>query len=938
MRRLYKSLIAFLCVTFMALTMPIGVWATDNADEDVRTIKVGYCKMDGFHELSSDGKFSGYGYDFYLTLSRYSPLNFEYVGYDLGWSDMLDMLERGEIDVIATAMSVDQGESSKYDFSENIGSSSTVIKVMADSELSPDGFENYNLKSFGVVKGTPQVSMFKAYASENGFLYYEHLFRDYSSLNRALAAGQIDAAVTTSMQKTSDTKVLGTIDSEKYYVMVKKGNTELLDEINSGIAQMDLYEGDWRNTLYYKYYGPELTEGMQFTQAEKQLIKEFAYGGRVLKVAVNPNHEPYSYVENGQVKGIIPDIFEKAISETGMKYEYIVFDSEDEYLKAYNDKTIDIMLDSVSDATTQEKIGYIVTEPYLTLTMSKIMRKDMTQAVKTVGLAKRLKNPGSVYSGNATIVTYDSFRDLYDAVMAGKIDAAYLHSYCAELYINKDPSSLIANYNMPTPTYAFKVAVNNQIPHEICSILNKLYQPINQNEKYDIVSNYIEYSAKNAGIYDWLLMHPAVFATGVIGLSVILAAFVVLSSITRRERRFNEELKVVSDAAREANEAKTSFLFNMSHDIRTPMNAILGFAKIAREHTDDKVRLGDSLDKIETSGEQLLNLINDILEMSRIESGRLDIVSTPSDILRCGDGINPMLESLAINKNIEYTMTFGEIKDRYVRADISHVNRVLVNIITNAIKYTESEGRVSVHIIQNSNNKDGKAVYRFIVSDTGIGMSEEFIAHMYENFARERSATVSRQQGTGLGLSIAKRIVEALDGRIDVVSRLGEGSTFTIDIPFEIMTNEEIKAYLTEIDEEAENDEDDNVKRFAGKKVLLVEDNELNREIATDILSKVGFVIDEAEDGSVAVDTVREKGASYYDFILMDIQMPIMDGYEATQQIRQMHGQGEYVPIIALSANAFDEDIERSFKAGMNAHIAKPINTKELFATLTKLA
>lgn len=400
----------------------------------------------------------------------------------------------------------------------------------------------------------------------------------------------------------------------------------------------------------------------------------------------------------------------------------------------------------------------------------------------------------------------------------------------------------------------------------------------------------------------------------------------------KRELGYRFDLEQAKILAEAANNAKTTFLFNMSHDIRTPMNAIIGFAKLAKNHIDDNERVLDCLDKLELSADQLLNLINDVLEMSRIEAGKLEITELPGDITRAFYDINPMLESLAISKSIDYTTTIGDIQDRFIWVDRTHCHRAFVNVITNAIKYTRDGGKVNVHLEQCSPAKDGVANYKFVVSDTGIGMNPEFIDHMFEQFSREKTTTTSKIQGTGLGLAIVKRITDALGGTIEVESELCKGTTFTITIPFRVQTDEEIShnygySYITTTKEELKYDLKD-------KRVLLVEDNELNREICEELLVEEGIIVETAEDGQIAVDMVTEEGIGYYDFIIMDIQMPVMNGYDATRAIRKLEKSGEHVPIIAASANAFDEDVKNSLEAGMDAHIAKPVDIDQLKAKM----
>ena len=384
--------------------------------------------------------------------------------------------------------------------------------------------------------------------------------------------------------------------------------------------------------------------------------------------------------------------------------------------------------------------------------------------------------------------------------------------------------------------------------------------------------------------------------------------------------------------AESSNRAKTEFLFSMSHDIRTPMNAILGYTDIALNHIGETDRVKDSLQKIRTSGGHLLRLINDILEMSRIEAGRMEIVNAPLNAYAVTEGIVNMSEALASTKDIIFKTEISGLKNPYVYADELHINQVIINLISNAIKYTNPGGTVEYRIEQISEPRDEVADYRVTVSDTGIGMSEEFQQHLFESFSREKTSTVSRQEGAGLGLAIVKRIVDIIGGTVRVQSKQGEGSVFTVELPLRVMDEAAIAAYEAEHSSETVTGED---PALTGRKVLLVEDNEMNREIATEILEESGLIIDTAEDGDLAVKKVTEKGTGYYDFILMDIQMPVMNGYEATRAIRAMYPNAK-LPIIALSANAFAEDKAASLAAGMDDHVAKPINIKELFDALGK--
>ncbi len=404
--------------------------------------------------------------------------------------------------------------------------------------------------------------------------------------------------------------------------------------------------------------------------------------------------------------------------------------------------------------------------------------------------------------------------------------------------------------------------------------------------------------------------------------------------LAKREHELQERLTEALGKAKNASDSKTEFLFNMSHDIRTPMNAILGYTDKGLQHAGDAEVAEESFKKIKIAGAHLLNLINDILEMSRIESGHMTLSNQPLDVTEAIEGVEQMSQSLAMQKSIDFEAHSGNLINTYIYADELHINEVIINLISNAIKYTKEGGKVRFIVNQLGPVMDGMVRYRFEVTDTGIGMSEEFQEHLFESFSREENATVAKIEGAGLGLSIVKRIVDLANGTITVKSVVKEGTRFTVEIPFKVMEESEIAKFIAEKNAEKKVVVNRN---FEGKKVLLVEDNEMNREISTDILTEAGLSVESAEDGKIAVKKVTEKGTDYYDYVLMDIQMPVMNGYDAATLIRELPG-GENVPIIALSANAFKEDVERSLAAGMNAHIAKPIELKALFNEMGKLS
>lgn len=396
----------------------------------------------------------------------------------------------------------------------------------------------------------------------------------------------------------------------------------------------------------------------------------------------------------------------------------------------------------------------------------------------------------------------------------------------------------------------------------------------------------------------------------------------------RREKEIQDELSDAKRAAESANRMKSNFLFNMSHDIRTPMNAIIGFTDLATKHIDDKERVEDCLAKVQTSSEHLLNLINDVLDMARIENNKVKIEKAPINIHDCIDGLITIMGNLAKEKNIDFEVTFESIIDENVIADELHVNEVLLNVISNAIKYTPNGGRVKFTIRQ-VDSRLGIARYEFVVRDNGMGMSEEFLQNVFDSFEREHTAMVSGIQGTGLGMSITKRLVDLMGGDIFIESTQDVGTMVAVHLDFDIYEGDPALLKKKEVDIS-------NVK-IDGIRVLLVDDNELNRELAVELLEEQGVKVETAVDGTDALGIYSLVDPGYYDLILMDVQMPKMNGYEATQEIRKLKdAEKANIPIIAMTANAFKEDRDAALASGMNAHLTKPLNIEKLMRTIAE--
>lgn len=470
---------------------------------------------------------------------------------------------------------------------------------------------------------------------------------------------------------------------------------------------------------------------------------------------------------------------------------------------------------------------------------------------------------------------------------------------------------------------SFAVSKGNKV---LMSILNKTLKTMQTSKLSGAVSMYEDSLRKVTlanFIKDNILVVTSVFV------SIFALILILILGLLKKARRAEEKAKEAQVQAENANMAKSTFLFNMSHDIRTPMNAILGFTALAEKNSDNHQLVKEYLGKIQTSGMGLLSILDKVLELSRIESGKTTLEETPQEAGKVFDACMVMMNPEIERKHHTVTAT-KEISYPYIYFDASRVTEIILNVLSNAIKYTGDGGTIHCALTQSPHPREGWIYQELSITDSGIGMSEEFQKHIFENFARERSTTLSGVQGTGLGMGIVKKLVDLMEGTIEIRSKIGEGSTVLIRIPMRIATFEDTQPkHSTEADQKKE--------RLSGKRILLAEDNDLNAEIAIALLEEEGMKVDRVMDGVQCVERVERCPDEYYSMILMDIQMPVLDGYQSAIKIRGLQDRAKAgIPIIAMTANAFSEDKARAIEAGMNDHVAKPIDMDVLIATMLK--
>ena len=521
----------------------------------------------------------------------------------------------------------------------------------------------------------------------------------------------------------------------------------------------------------------------------------------------------------------------------------------------------------------------------------------------------------------ATYVT-SAARDIFKTMFFVDLE----QDRCEDLSINKHNRQKIGTLN-ELKEYVISEVINEK---QISDVM-QFFHPSNL-KNYDpnkITNMVIEVINRTSKEENYLSM---TFVPTEVEGSIVKCGLLVFNDVTdqkKKELQANIELEDAYNKSQSASKAKTSFLFNMSHDIRTPMNAILGFADLIEKHLDEKDKCKMYLQKLKSSSSFLLSLINNILDMARIESGQTEIVESVWNVNNFVSDLVSVFESAIKEKNLKF-IKFMDIKHENVYCDATRLRQIYLNIISNAVKYTPNGGEIKLIIKEIESDKEGYARFQTIVSDTGIGMSKEFLPHIFEEFSREKTTTESRVVGTGLGMPIVKTLVTLMHGTIEVESEQGVGTKFTVTLDHRIARKEEIKVEHEEI-------KDKDIVSYKGKRILLAEDNELNTEIAVTILEEAGFIVEHAENGQVCVDMIKNAKIGYYDLVLMDIQMPVMDGYKATETIRAINNPRCDIPIIAMTANAFDEDKRKAYVIGMDGHIAKPINIPQLLETISKV-
>ena len=939
-----RALLVFCCTLFILLTTIAP--AAGEPTHERRTVRVGVLAQDGLCQKDANGNLSGYTIDLWQLANRYMDVKVEYVGYGKNWNELLQMLEHGELDILTNAQKSPEREQI-FAFTKPTGVTSGLLNVRADNTKFIAGdYATYNGMRIGTFRKDRTYDLFQKWAQGKGFTYQTTFYDTSTELYAAFLRGEVEAIIANSFRKPENEHTLDMFYTNNIYGIVRKDDTQLLNEFNYAINQMNASEGDWVHMLLYKYVTDTNTVKISFSQREQELIRQYQSGEKKLIVGVWTDRAPLSYVENGKLKGILPDLFDKIMQKAGIPYTIKLPKDKADYEKMCLDGSVDVIMDWRHDnIPLAEERDYALSKKYLDTRIVLLKRNTLKGQPHTFAVENttRLSNVEDKLVDDANVFLTNNVDESIRAVAYGKADATYLYYYMALYYLNQGSYKNLVYEILDNPGPDVHIAFTAGVSHELSGIISKCISQISNEERTQIINKYTTFQPQNMDFVTYIAYNPQMTLLFFVFILAISLGFLLMymrlhekKRLLAQEQAYAVKQEQLAEAAQAANKSKTSFLFNMSHDIRTPMNAIIGFANLAQNAKCSTEQMHSYLSKILVASQHLLSLINDILEMSRIESGKITLEPAPTSWNEMLQELQTIMQEQIESKKQSFTISIAPLTHDYVMIDKLRMEQVLVNLVSNASKYTPEHGSIRVELAQYPAAKPNQALYKISVIDNGMGMSEDFVKKIFSPFERANNTTVSKIQGTGLGMSITKSIVDLANGTIDVKSKLGEGTEIIVAVTLCLCTDAKTAAQKAkQLDnQQAQAEQPD----FKGKRLLVVEDNKLNREITVTILEQTGIITEQAEDGSVAVKMVQEAAPGYYDLILMDIQMPIMDGYEATKQIRALPDKRlAQLPIIAVSANAFEEDKKASLAAGMDGHIAKPINVPDLFALMQKL-
>ena len=941
------SAVLFACIfVILGMWMMLSVYcqaAETNKDEkQPQTIRVGSFE-DTFNYVGKNGVRQGYGYELMQALAGYTGWKFEYVKCD--WSNCFDKLENGEIDIMGDISYTDERAQKMLFPEEPMGEEKYILYAdLSNLDIGTYDFKFMDGKRVGVLMDTEPEIMLTEWENKNG-IHTEHVnVNNDDDVEKKLANHEIDCFVSLEESLWSEQGIssVTTIGKSGIYFAINKERSDIKTELDYAMRQLEQDSPFFKADLYKKYF--TLAYNQSLTGEEKSWVEEH---GSIRIGFLNNDPAIFSMdEETGKLNGMLAEYISYAkdcLGNQRLKFGIQEYDDYNEMLRALQNHEIDMIFYVGRNPDLAEKKGYTLTNTAWTyslmaVTDEKYFNENEAYSVAVVKEHEALKQHIAFSYPHWKLIDCDSLADATDMVFHQKADCFLMGTSQALKYDNNRDFKSIPLTKTMEACFAVRGGEGT-----LLSILNKTLKTMPSDMLTSTLAIY-DSTADKVTFYDFVKDNMlAFFATaGFFGLSIIAVILVFLRKARKAEaaaklaandtQKLNDKLEIALKKAEDASLAKTRFLNNMSHDIRTPMNVILGYAQLMEDELKgkDMPETSEHLEKLKQSGNLLLSIINNVLDMAKIESGKMEINENYGRLGAIRQSLFEIFEDEAKKKNLALHYTIN-VEHEHILTDTTKVKEIFVNILGNAIKYTPPGGSVIMSVEELPCNEPGYIIVRNRVSDTGIGMSEDYLTEIFEAFTREQNTTKSKIAGTGLGMSIVKKYVDLLGGTIEVESELGKGSTFTVTLKHKIADESYyVKKHL----------EESGISReiLKNRSILFAEDNDLNAEIAAVILERAGLKVERVEDGLQCISRITEMPAGTYDIILMDIQMPKMDGYKATQTIRNLSDQEKAcIPIIAMTANAFEEDKRAAIAAGMNGHIAKPIQVDKLLSILAEM-
>ena len=928
-----KRLTAAICLVVQITLLSCVAFASSETSlprYETKQYRVSYYTYDCFNMQDENGRKYGYGYDMMQNIAKYMQCTFSYIGYGQTAKESEEQLRNGEIDLYTAAKKTPEREK-EFVFSEHPSITATTcmnVKVGNRSIVAGD-YSTYEGIRIGLLTRHTYNGKFDDWAKDKGFSYTLTYYDTPAELSNALINGDVDAIVNSYIGTPEDERIIEQFEQTPYYLMARKEDQALLDSIDAAIDAMNVETPNWRTELYNQYYGAP-SKNNDFTAEEQAYLDTLQQNGTVIRAVMNPEGTPYSYYENETAHGIAADIFIETANRLGLAYEIVPVSTKDEYDEMLNSGSIDIWMDIPSYYEEDDGCIYKQTDPYISTSVSLLQRADSNGRAKKVAILQDTVSVRSIAESrwsDAELILEESLEQSIQDVLSNRVDGVLLKTYTAQQMAQKDSMNRLRSTIVPGAFVDLRMGVNAQDSYLFYNLWDKTLTEVANQYSAEIIQNNMD-AVPDENVIRYFYTHPEV--SGIllvvfIAALLFLALYIQATRNSHQQKKIANELEIALDEAKRANDAKQNFFSKMSHDIRTPMNVVLGMTQIAQKYKNDLPRLENALNNIATEGRYLLVLINSILDVNQLEHGQIELAQEPFSPAACLKENVTALQPLADKKEQHLTVQCDE-DDHVVIGDSGRVSQIMVNIMSNAIKYTPAGGHIQVKMETLPGDR-----YRFSCTDDGIGMSEEFLQHIGEDYLRAEDSRISKTEGTGLGMSVVKGFTKRMNGKLTVQSKLGEGSTFIVELPLPPASEEQREAVLHPPVEEIDT------TRYQGKEVLLVEDNALNAEIAMELLKTIGLSVDWAENGQIGVEKFEHSKPNQYFAVFMDMQMPVMDGVEATKQIRNSSRIDHTVPVFAMTANTFSADRNRCKEAGMDGYIAKPVDVKNIQEAINEI-